>query len=278
MGYEIIKINNSTWSIEDDFVRFFLLKGKEKVLMIDTGIDIDGVIPLARAILNGPKEGGSWDEIEDGIKVVLEEAYVEQFKEADEKDLPMELINTHGDGDHCCGNREFEWFYMQEADTALYRSQFCRDGGQDVEIRFVNDGDILDLGDRPLKIIHIPGHTHGSIAILDVNNRALFAGDSVQDGEIFMFGGHRNILDYPASLMKLQEMDDEFDVVYASHADLMIDPEYIGELFDACESIFHGEVQPQEREVHEILVDAYDCGIATFLIDLGREFGTPDEE
>ena len=86
--YQIIQIDDSTWSIEDGFVRFFLLKGDEKALLIDSGVDIDGVKELASGIL---KEAGA-----DGLLI--------------------ELLNTHGDGDHCHGNQEFDWFYMHEAD------------------------------------------------------------------------------------------------------------------------------------------------------------------
>ena len=35
--------------------------------------------------------------------------------------------------------------------------------------------------------------TPGSIAILDINNRVLIAGDSVQDGNIFMFKEHEYV-------------------------------------------------------------------------------------
>jgi hydroxyacylglutathione hydrolase len=42
----------------------------------------------------------------------------------------------------------------------------------------VEDNDIIDLGNRPIKIISIPGHTPGSIAVLDINNRVLIGGDS----------------------------------------------------------------------------------------------------
>ncbi len=51
----------------------------------------------------------------------------------------------------------------------------------------VHDGDLIELGNRPLRIVHIPGHTKGSIAILDVNNRVLYAGDSVQKGHIYVW-------------------------------------------------------------------------------------------
>ena len=40
----------------------------------------------------------------------------------------------------------------------------------------LKEGDIIDLGDRPLEIIDNPGHTPGSIAILDVKNRVLIGG------------------------------------------------------------------------------------------------------
>jgi len=244
--YQIIQIDDSTWSIEDGFVRFFLLKGDEKALLIDSGVDIDGVKELASGIL---KEAGA-----DGLLI--------------------ELLNTHGDGDHCHGNQEFDWFYMHEADWDLYRSQFP----DDIQIRPVKDGDIIDLGDRPLEIIHIPGHTYGSIAILDVNRRMLFSGDSVQNGDIFMFGNHRNLDEYPASLLKLQELDERFDAVYASHAQLKLEPDHIGECFDACESMMHGEVEPSEEERHGVIINAYDCGACTFLVGKDRIFESDEDD
>ena len=244
--YQIIQIDESTWSIEDGFVRFFLLKGTEKALLIDSGIDVDGVKELAEKIL----------------------------KEAGAAGLPIGLLNTHGDGDHCQGNKEFDWFYLHEADWELYRRQF----GESGEIRAIHDGDVIDLGNHPLEIIHIPGHTHGSIAILDVNNRALFPGDSVQTGDIFMFGDHRNLDEYPASLIKLQDMENRFDVLYASHAGLKLDPDYIGECFDACERMMHGEVEPREEERHGFIINAYDCGACTFLVDKDRVFESDEDD
>ena len=50
--YQIIPIDDSTWSIEDDFVRFFLLKGEEKALLIDSGVDIENVSRLDKYVDN----------------------------------------------------------------------------------------------------------------------------------------------------------------------------------------------------------------------------------
>ncbi len=47
---------------------------------------------------------------------------------------------------------------------------------------FVEGGDIVDLGDRQLSVVHLPGHTPGSIGLLDQVNGALFSGDAIYDG------------------------------------------------------------------------------------------------
>lgn len=239
--YEIVQIDETTWAIEDGIVRFFLLKGKNKAMFIDGGLDIDGIKDIAKDLVGA--------------------------------DFPLELINTHGDGDHVYGNKEFEWFYMHEADYKFYKQQH----GGTSRLEPVTDGQIIDLGERPLQVIHVPGHTKGSIAVLDINHRALYPGDSVYNGNVFMFGESRALDEYPASLMKLESMDDMFDVIYASHQALEYEPEQIGDMFDALERIFHGEVEPLVREFHNTLVDAYVTEAAVFLIDrernyYGREF------
>jgi glyoxylase-like metal-dependent hydrolase (beta-lactamase superfamily II) len=61
----------------------------------------------------------------------------------------------------------------------------------------VYDGEIIDLGDRPLEIVHVPGHTPGSISVLDRIQRTLIGGDPIQmHGQIYMFGIHRDLHSY----------------------------------------------------------------------------------
>jgi glyoxylase-like metal-dependent hydrolase (beta-lactamase superfamily II) len=43
---------------------------------------------------------------------------------------------------------------------------------------FVADGDVIDLGDRRLEVLHLPGHTPGSIALWEPEARLLFSGDT----------------------------------------------------------------------------------------------------
>ena len=154
-GYEIHPINEMTWRIEDGGVRFFLLAGNEKALLIDSGMNLRNAREIAESLT----------------------------------DLPVELLNTHADMDHIAGNGAFETFWMHPDEEPVYRR-----GGRGGVIRPLRDGDVLDLGGRELRIIHLPGHTPGSIAVLDVNNRVLISGDPIQaHGRIYMFGAHRDL-------------------------------------------------------------------------------------
>jgi glyoxylase-like metal-dependent hydrolase (beta-lactamase superfamily II) len=46
----------------------------------------------------------------------------------------------------------------------------------------LNDGDVVDLGDRQLRVLHLPGHTPGSLNLHDVEAGHLFTGDVLYDG------------------------------------------------------------------------------------------------
>lgn len=48
--------------------------------------------------------------------------------------------------------------------------------------RQVGEGDVIDLGDRQLQVLHLPGHSHGSIALLEQARGILFSGDVIYRG------------------------------------------------------------------------------------------------
>ncbi len=226
---QIIQINGNTWRIEDQGVRFFLLTGTEKALLIDSGMSVQNARDIASGLT----------------------------------DLPLSLLNTHADRDHIGSNVQFDRCYMHPDEENHYR----RSGGTG-EIIPVREGDLLDLGGRQLKIIHLPGHTAGSIAVLDVSGRVLISGDPIQqNGRIFMFGDHRNMDNYIRSLDHLLKYKDEFDEIWPSHADIPISPNMILKLRDGAMEIISGQVQGAPIEVHGKNVIIYDLGFCAFLCD-----------
>ena len=229
MEYKIIPMGEGTWRIEDGHVGFFLLVGTKRALLIDSGISVCNAKEIAQSLT----------------------------------DLPVELLNTHADMDHVRSNEEFDAFYMHPEEEANYRR-----GGRKGTLLPVVDGDVLDLGERELKVIHLPGHTPGSIAILDVKNRVLISGDPIQEhGRIFMFGEHRNMPAYVESLKRLVQFADTFDEIWPSHADIPIKPEVIPKLIAGAEAILAGEVPGVPMEMHGRQIHLYDLGFTAFLCD-----------
>jgi len=81
--------------------------------------------------------------------------------------------------------------------------------------RTVIDGDVIDLGDRHLEVIHTPGHSPGGIALWEVATETLFSGDIVYDGELIEDTYHANAKDYYASMVRLYDLP--VRVVHGGH-------------------------------------------------------------
>ena len=226
---EVIRINEGTYRIEDNGVRFFLLEGTEKAILIDSGRGT----PDARAIAESLTA------------------------------LPLMLLNTHADPDHISGNGAFDEVYMSPAEEAHYREK----GGSNRVVP-VRGGDEIDLGGRPLKVIDNPGHTEGSIAVLDVLNRVLIGGDSIQNGNIYMFGAHRDMKKYAESLRRILAEKGCFDTVYPSHGDFPVYPDIIENLITGAERIMNGEAAGETVTVHGSDVLLYRFSFAGFYVEL----------
>ena len=166
--------------------------------------------------------------------------------------------------DHIAGNAQFQEFYMHPSEAAFYRNVQHGSG----RLLPVFDGDLIDLGGRTLEIIHLPGHTPGSITVLDWENRCLIGGDPIQeDGNIYMFGDHRNMDAYIAGLERLLERGD-FDFIYPSHAKEKVSRDVIPELIDGAKDILAGKIPGKEIEVHGKKVTSCDVGVSRFLCEL----------
>jgi glyoxylase-like metal-dependent hydrolase (beta-lactamase superfamily II) len=83
--------------------------------------------------------------------------------------------------------------------------------------RLLEDGDIVDLGDRALEVLHLPGHSPGSIGLWDAKAEVLFSGDAVYDGRLFDALPHSNPAHYARSMERL--LDLPVRVVHAGHED-----------------------------------------------------------
>lgn len=121
--------------------------------------------------------------------------YYDNEKEAltvaigERKLVPKLLLNTHCHLDHVFGNKYISEKYnlplhlhkadeqmlkMAPASGLMFNLPFDNYNG---ELIFLNEGDIIKLGDDQLEVIHAPGHSPGSICFYCKAQKFLIGGD-----------------------------------------------------------------------------------------------------
>ncbi|UTR10353.1 MBL fold metallo-hydrolase [Evansella sp. LMS18] len=225
--FTVQKIDADTYAISEyghwERVHSFLLLGKDKAVLIDTGLGIDN------------------------IKRVTDQLTA----------LPIEVITTHVHTDHIGGHGEFEKIYVHEGDRdwlvngikGLSIEQIRKDISRDITLPvpetfnpdtyqpfqgeptgLLSDRDIFDLGNRKLVIYHTPGHSPGHISVFDETNGYLFTGDLLYDETpVYAFYPSTNPVDLVNSLEKISEIPN-VSMVYGSHNTLGIEPSILEEV------------------------------------------------
>jgi glyoxylase-like metal-dependent hydrolase (beta-lactamase superfamily II) len=81
--------------------------------------------------------------------------------------------------------------------------------------RIVDEGHIVDLGDRSFEVLHLPGHSPGSIGLWEKRTGTLFSGDAIYDGPLLDELHHSNIRDYVRTMRRLRDLP--VSIVHAGH-------------------------------------------------------------
>jgi glyoxylase-like metal-dependent hydrolase (beta-lactamase superfamily II) len=81
--------------------------------------------------------------------------------------------------------------------------------------RLIDDGDVIDLGDRTFEVIHLPGHSPGSIGLWEKKTGVLFSGDAIYYGPLVDGGDEAERRDYARSMERLRDLP--VRVVHGGH-------------------------------------------------------------
>jgi len=176
--FQHTKVDTNVFFIQEKYfiswnlANIFFIKGKERDLLIDTGV---GIYSLP--------------------------AFLQFSKLRQEPSKPLDVVLTHAHFDHSGGAHQFDKVFVhhKEADTVrsghrrltaswVTASEVIPKPSQPWDpreyrvlssnVHSIEDGHSFDLGDRKVNIIHIPGHSPGSIALLD-NSGVLVTGDTL---------------------------------------------------------------------------------------------------
>ncbi len=189
-------------------VNIYLVAGKEKALVIDTGY--------------------AGDISPDDVKSLTP--------------LPFMVVNTHAHPDHSGSNNAFEKVYIHEGDL-----EACKRYSGNTELIPIKDGYVFDLGGRKLEVIAVPGHTPGSICLLDAQDGILFVGDTANN-ETWMQISDIPLETYKKSMERLLKWKDRYDLLLPGHNE-PLPASYIEELIACAGEILDGKVEQSTQSV-----------------------------
>ena len=211
--------------------RMYFVVGGDRSLLIDTGWGLGDLKTLVRSL----------------------------------SDLPITVVNTHGHPDHVSGNFYFDKVHIAEADHELMCESFRKETRElkcrtaisvfpesfDKETwcdkkfagaEIISEGHCFDLGGTVIEVMSVPGHTAGSIALLDHGNGIIFAGDTVLSGEIWMHGERSQPMNvYHESLVRLRDIIGYYRFIVAGHTDRMYDRRILDDLIRFTGQLLSGE-------------------------------------
>ena len=155
---------------------------------------------------------------------------------------PVTLLLTHGHGDHVGGAGSFPEVYLNEADRQMFSMNLRRYDG---EIKYLTEGQIIDLGGRKLEVVFTPGHTQGSVTFFDKANHYGFSGDAFGSTNLLVFTYLSNVV---ASAAKIEKYIKENDIkfLFPGHysGDNLESPKRVTDIKNMCQEVLDGKREP----------------------------------
>lgn len=225
------------WVLGTSFVHAFLLVGAQRALLIDTGL---GDFPVEKA-----------------VRTVTGK--------------PLTAVCTHGHEDHAGGGAQLPSICLHPADHAQFHAQFPQAPTRLVPVQA---GFRFDLGGLVVEVIETPGHTAGSITLIDLTHGRAFTGDLVDAGinVIPPNGGMHLLPAYLESTRRLTALADQFSEIYPSHGAFPLPAARLEEISACTAGILDGTLQSKahifrpDPNVPPLNGMLYDTGRAGILI------------
>lgn len=180
--FQVIWLKPGVWRIDDWFSSScYLIEGRDKALLIDTGLGEGNLAELVTSLTN----------------------------------LPVEVAITHPHGDHMHWVDSFDRVYLHKDDIALMREKpdvfpatFRYPNNSHTEFIPIEEGTKIHLGDIDVEVWELSGHTAHSVVFVDRSHKCIFTGDAIGSGYIVLLicseeHAMETVEQYRESLMKI---------------------------------------------------------------------------
>lgn len=238
---KIEKLNEHFYRFVDaSFTACYLVIGKEKAALLDTGIGMKGFRSIVDSITN----------------------------------LPLTVLLSHGHADHIGGMHEFEdcTVYLNAKDECLledhvnlaerlkYACHFTNDVQLDElqepwNMRYtpLENNQCFDLGGITVEMVAVPGHTQGMMCPLIKEDRTIIFGDACGVAVMLLNEHSSSVSEYLESLKYLQTYEDQYDTVYRNHGTFTNDKDLLENVMECCQNVLAGTDDHVERDMNGIL-------------------------
>ena len=157
---------------------------------------------------------------------------------------PVMTVLTHAHVDHIYNIESLKEVTVHPGDEELLRdgARFQRPVRRCPVLHYVRGGDTIDLGGRILDVIHIPGHTDGSIMLYDRRTGILLSGDTVTRRLLYGMHTFVPLEEFCESLKALKNF--EISRVYSCHDRCALpasQAEHMSELIRKKDTLEHKE-------------------------------------
>jgi hydroxyacylglutathione hydrolase len=214
-NYRIDTLGKGLWRIQTindvpgNLSTIYVIEGSEEALVIDTGVGKEGLKEIVHQLIGNK---------------------------------PFKLTLTHGHFDHSGGMKYFPEAYLHYADTNLPKGI---PAGVVSRQHYIDDGTIFDLGDKKIEVISVPGHTPGSVAFFNKDDRYIMTGDTISP-MVWMQISRQPVTVYLASVKKLEALKDAVDELYVGHHEqesTKLTPQTITDMRILTEKVLGGTIR-----------------------------------
>ena len=240
----VVEIAPRTWLISEyKLVNMYLLEGDEAALLIDCGTGIGNAAETVRELTDKPLTvaitHGHFDH--DGAAALFPEIHLH----------PMDIkLSEVG---YARGEEARAWYAKSrgpvrnpEATEEELLALVQKNGP--VRRIPMEGGTVFELGGRTIEVIHTPGHSLGSVCLLDRENRLLFTGDMCNDSLLLNCGDSSSTVKvYNESMRRLWAREKEFDFICLGHDALdKADKTMITDYIEATDLLLSGQAHGEK--------------------------------